>query len=387
LISSTVCALYVAGLVSAAGVVAGFGDPVVVFIAALFVVAEGLDAAGVTNWAGQRLTERAGGSARLLLTVLMLLCAVFAALVTPNAAVAALLPMVVFIAGRTDRPPSRMLIPLAFGGSAGSLLALTGSPVNVVVSQASAEAGAGSFGFLEFGIVGLPLVLVTTALAVWVGPLLLPARSAGSATRDLSRHARTLATHYELWDGFYRLRVREGSPLVGQTTAGLHLDRYPGVRLIAAQHGSSERVAPDDRLAVDDVLALALLLTNALPIIERAAPIHGVIQAAATDPEVAEQLRQNEAHRFATMQTYALELAAKPGFAPDLSADTAADILYAIFTADVYRRLVIERHRPRERWRNWIHDIAVTQLFPGLRRAAPCPGDVTNSARRDRAGD
>jgi hypothetical protein len=95
-----------------------------------------------------------------------------------------------------------MLIPLAFGGSAGSLLALTGSPVNVVVSQASAEAGAGSFGFLEFGIVGLPLVLVTIALAVWVGPLLLPARSAGSATRDLSRHARTLATHYELWDGF-----------------------------------------------------------------------------------------------------------------------------------------------------------------------------------------
>jgi hypothetical protein len=45
-------ALYVAGLVPAAGVVAGFGDPVVVFIAALFVVAEGLDAAGVTNWAG-----------------------------------------------------------------------------------------------------------------------------------------------------------------------------------------------------------------------------------------------------------------------------------------------------------------------------------------------
>jgi len=82
-------ALYVAGVASAADVLAGFGDPVVVFIAALFVVAEGLDAAGVTNWAGQRLTERAGRSARLLLTVVMLLCAVFAALVTPNASVAA----------------------------------------------------------------------------------------------------------------------------------------------------------------------------------------------------------------------------------------------------------------------------------------------------------
>jgi di/tricarboxylate transporter len=249
-------ALYLAGVASAANVLAGFGDPVVVFIAALFVVAEGLDAAGVTNWAGQRLTERVGRNARLLLTVVMLLCAVFAALVTPNASVAALVPMVVLLAGRTGQPPSRMLIPLAFAGSAGALLALTGSPVNVLVSEASAEAGAGGFGFLEFAIVGLPLVLVTTVIAVWVGPSLLPTRPPGSTTRDLSRHARTLATHYELRDGFYRLRVREGSPLIGRTTAGLHLDRYPAVRLIAVQRGGGERVEPADPLAVDDILVV-----------------------------------------------------------------------------------------------------------------------------------
>jgi Na+/H+ antiporter NhaD/arsenite permease-like protein len=41
---------------------AGFGDPTVIFIASLFVVSEGLDAAGVTLWAGQELILHAGES-------------------------------------------------------------------------------------------------------------------------------------------------------------------------------------------------------------------------------------------------------------------------------------------------------------------------------------
>jgi AcrR family transcriptional regulator len=127
------------------------------------------------------------------------------------------------------------------------------------------------------------------------------------------------------------------------------------------------------RAEPDGARALALLLANALPIIERAAPIHTVIQAAAADPEVAEQLQENEAGRFTSMQTYARELAAKPGFAPDLSADTAADVLYAVITADVYRRLVLERHWPREQWSAWIYDLAAAQFFPGLPRSATAP--------------
>ena len=43
---------------------AGFGDPVVIFIATLFVVSEGLDATGVTAWAGQQLIGRAGDEPR-----------------------------------------------------------------------------------------------------------------------------------------------------------------------------------------------------------------------------------------------------------------------------------------------------------------------------------
>ncbi|MBV9544229.1 MAG: SLC13 family permease, partial [Chloroflexi bacterium] len=48
-------ALWATGLLSLNQALAGFGDPVVIFIATLFIISEALDATGVTTWAGQQL--------------------------------------------------------------------------------------------------------------------------------------------------------------------------------------------------------------------------------------------------------------------------------------------------------------------------------------------
>jgi di/tricarboxylate transporter len=103
----------------------GFGDATVVFIAALFVVSEAIDSTGVTAWAGQQLTLHAGSNPRRLMILTMLLVALLTALISVNGAVAALIPMVVIVAVRIGQPPSRWLMPLAFGAHAGSMLALT----------------------------------------------------------------------------------------------------------------------------------------------------------------------------------------------------------------------------------------------------------------------
>ena len=54
---ATALALYFTGVLDVATALSGFGDPVVIFIATLFVVSEGLEASGVTAWAGQVLTQ------------------------------------------------------------------------------------------------------------------------------------------------------------------------------------------------------------------------------------------------------------------------------------------------------------------------------------------
>lgn len=140
--------------------------------------------------------------------------------------IAALLPMVVVTAVRLKLSPSQFLIPLAFGAHAGSLIVMTGTPVNVLVSEMAVSLGDRPFGFFEFALVGVPLVVGTILIVVFFGPRLLPVRVADSIPRDLSQHARTLAVQYSLPAdvalisrdaGATEVIVAPRSELIGQT--------------------------------------------------------------------------------------------------------------------------------------------------------------------------
>jgi di/tricarboxylate transporter len=246
----TALALYFTGILDFRQALGGLGDPTTIFIASLFVVSAGLEVTGVTAWAGQFLIEKAGESRVRQLVLIMLACAALTGLISLNGAVAALLPVVVVMAVRLNRPPSQLLMPMVFASHAGSILALTGSPVNVLVSQASEEAGTGYFGFFEFAIVGVPLLAGTMAILVFLGNRLLPHKSGASMPTDLSKHARTLVEQYRLEGNAFQLRVRPSSPLIGTPPTGIDLSTYPGLSLIGSQAGATGR--PLTRAAIEE---------------------------------------------------------------------------------------------------------------------------------------
>jgi di/tricarboxylate transporter len=250
----TPLALYFAGILNLSETVAGLGDPAVIFIAALFVVSGGLEATGVTAWAGQVLIAKAGNSRTRLLVLMIVLVALVTALISVNGAVAALLPVVVVTAIRLGQSTSQLLMPLVFAAHAGSMLAFTGTPVNVLVNEVAAEAGVRPFGFFEFAIVGIPLLLGTMAIIVLFGQRLLPDRSGRALPSDLSRHARTLIEHYRLADGVFRVRVRAGSPYVGVLATAIDLKPYPGLSLVSAQAGDGTGLLRTRPFSVGDVL-------------------------------------------------------------------------------------------------------------------------------------
>lgn len=242
--------LWATGVLPLGSAMAGLGDPAVIFIASLFIVSSGLERTGVTAWAGQQLIARAGEDSRTrLLTFTGLLVAGLTALISVNGAVAALLPVVVVMALRLRRPTSQLLMPLVFSAHAGSLLALTGTPVNVLVSNASVDAGYARFGFFEFAIVGIPLLAGTLAIIVFFGERLLPKRNGPSMPADFSLHARTLVEQYGLSSGLLRLRVRASSPLVGKELGSFDDVEQAGLQLVGAQDASS---APIGRAALKD---------------------------------------------------------------------------------------------------------------------------------------
>jgi di/tricarboxylate transporter len=237
----TALALYFTGILDFRQALGGLGDPTTIFIASLFVVSAGLEITGVTAWAGQFLIKKAGESRARQLTLIMLAAALLTALISLNGAIAALLPVVVVMAVRLSQPPSQLLMPMVFASHAGSILALTGSPVNVLVSEKSTEVGLGGFGFFEFAIAGVPLLAGTMVILVLLGKKLLPNSRGASMPSDLSKHARTLVEQYRLEGNAFQLRVRPGSPLIGTLPSALEVGAYGGLSVIGSQAGDNGR--------------------------------------------------------------------------------------------------------------------------------------------------
>jgi di/tricarboxylate transporter len=254
---ATPLALWATGLLSLEQSLSGFGDPTAIFIAALFVVSAGLERSGVTAWAGQLLIAGAGTESRVrLLLLTMLLVALLTALISVNGAVAALLPVVVVMAVRLKRAPSQLLMPLVFSAHAGSLLALTGTPVNVLVYSAAIDAGLQGFGFFEFALAGIPLLAGTMAIIVLFGDRLLPEVGGRFLPADFSKHAKTLVEQYGLSDGLFRMRVKATSPLAGRTRSQIDLKNFGPLQIVGlhACDGNSplrrETLQPGDYVLV-----------------------------------------------------------------------------------------------------------------------------------------
>ena len=244
-------ALWATGVLTLPEALAGFGDPTVIFIATLFIVSESLDATGVTAWVGQQVIARAGTGRIRLTVIIMLLSAVVSGFISINGAVAALVPVVVVVAVRAGLSPSQLLIPVAFGASAGSLLTLTGTPVNIVVSQFAADSGGREFGYFEFALVGIPLVVLTILVVALFGDRLLPKRTPDTfSVADPATHARQLKKSYDVSletaavytprEGVAEVLIAPRSTLIGRTVSPGMTTRDEQLVILALRRGDDD---------------------------------------------------------------------------------------------------------------------------------------------------
>jgi di/tricarboxylate transporter len=219
-------ALLLSGVLEPAEALAGFSDPVVIMIAALFVVGAGLFETGVADRIGRSLGRLAGtGRARMTL-VIMLVAGGLSAVLSSTGTVAVLLPVTVGLAWRARLSPSLLLIPLSFGSLLGGLLTLVGTAPNIVVANQLAAAGLEPFHFLSFTPIGVVMLAAGTLFMVLAGErLLVPRASADGPAQPgevIALPREELIRGYEL-GVLARLRVRAGSALVGVTPAAARL--------------------------------------------------------------------------------------------------------------------------------------------------------------------
>ena len=167
--------LAIAGIVPAAEAYKGFGHPAVITVAAVLVLSRALYNSGVVD-------VIAGWYSRIpeYLTVriaaLSGMTAFLSAFMNNVGAVSLLLPVAIRVSNRSEHPPSRFLMPLAFTSLLGGMTTLIGTPPNVIISNFREEQVGVPFHMFDFTLVGLAITAAGVAFIVLVGWRLIPTR-------------------------------------------------------------------------------------------------------------------------------------------------------------------------------------------------------------------
>ncbi|MFQ5689736.1 MAG: SLC13 family permease [Gemmatimonadota bacterium] len=238
--------LLVAGVLDPETALAGFANPALVTIGALFVVAAGLRATGVLDEAAERLLGGTG-SLRGALGRLTGISALSSAFLNNTPVVAMGTPAVSSWARRRRIAASKLLIPLSYASILGGICTLIGTSTNLVSDGLLRAHGLGGLGFFELSAVGVPLVLIGIVYLTFLAPRLLPDRRALETTGDVLRRY------------LVEMELRSPSPLIGRTIEEAGLRRLPDLFLVRIERetGILSPVEPGERLRPGDHLTFA----------------------------------------------------------------------------------------------------------------------------------
>ena len=171
--SMIVCiGLVVTGVLNVNDAFSGFINSNVILFVAMFIVGGALFETGMANEIGSLVTKFAK-SERGLIVAIMVIVGVMSGFLSNTGTAAVLIPVVIGIAAKSGYKRSRLLMPLVFAAAMGGNLSLIGAPGNMIAQSALEPLGL-SFGFFEYAVVGLPILIAGILFYATIGFRILP---------------------------------------------------------------------------------------------------------------------------------------------------------------------------------------------------------------------
>ena len=171
--SMIVCiGLVITGVLNVNDAFSGFINSNVILFVAMFIVGGALFETGMANEIGSLVTKFAK-SERGLIVAIMVIVGVMSGFLSNTGTAAVLIPVVIGIAAKSGYKRSRLLMPLVFAAAMGGNLSLIGAPGNMIAQSALEPLGL-SFGFFEYAIVGLPILIAGILFYATIGFRILP---------------------------------------------------------------------------------------------------------------------------------------------------------------------------------------------------------------------
>jgi di/tricarboxylate transporter len=227
----------------------GFGHPAVVTVAAVLILSQGLQNAGVVSVITQQMKRIRFNSFSLLATITVVVT-ILSAFMNNVGALALMLPITMVAAKEYNIPPARLLMPLAFGSILGGLTTLIGTPPNIIIAAYRAEVFGKEYTMFDFSPVGIPVAVIGVLFIVLIGWRLIPQ---GRMTKNASLNL------FEIQSYLTELRVNPGSDYIGKRLQELALfegaDRIE-ILGIATPSSSARNVNLHYKIKENDILII-----------------------------------------------------------------------------------------------------------------------------------
>jgi len=234
-------------VLTAADILSGFSSPALIAVSALLVIGQAMVSTGALEGIARFLVWISRGSFQRALVFSLGYVTGSSAFLNNTPIVIIFMPILRSVAERFSRPASAVMMPLSFAAILGGMVTLIGTSTNLLVSGELVRLGLQPFGFFDFTLPALVLVLVGSAYVLLL-PALLPQRDETGAL-DAADGKQFIA----------EIDVVPDSKLIGEASRG---GLFPGladvtVRLI--QRGERTILPPFENaaLANGDVLIVA----------------------------------------------------------------------------------------------------------------------------------
>jgi di/tricarboxylate transporter len=228
---SAMVALLISGVLEPEEAFAGFASAAPITVAALYVVAGGVEKTAALEPLFSRLLKHDTSERRSLARV-ALPAASASSFLSNTPIVSILVPAVSSWSDRHGLARSKYLIPISYATILGGVITVLGTSTNLLVSSLLSAQGQDELGIFELAKIGLPVAIVGLTITIALAPRLLPDRRNPAQPSD-----------DELRNFSLTMRVQPNGPIAGESIEQAGLRHLQGVFLIQVSR-DSEIIAP-----------------------------------------------------------------------------------------------------------------------------------------------
>ena len=220
----------------------GLTNPAVIAVASMFVISAGVSRTGAVGLFVNRFMKDESASRKHYVFILLFVM-VASAFMNNTPLVLIFMPVILGLATKMGKAPSKLLIPLSFVSIMGGMCTKIGTSTNIVVAAAIQEHL--SLGMFEFSSMGVILAFFGVFIVILFGEKLLPSRaSLGLATGAMAAEYMT------------ELEIVSGSRFIGSKINEVFDPQLKKVRVLQHIRNDVIHVAKGDVLLQDGDLLL-----------------------------------------------------------------------------------------------------------------------------------